>query len=334
MKVTHSTYKNWLDTLERNPDAFEEIALQVFQFQYQHNNVYRAFCDLTHARPSKISRLENIPHLPIAFFKNHSVSSVSEINQPAVTFRSSGTTGQQTSQHHLWDTRFYDTSLQRGFQRFLGSAEDWVILALLPGYLERSDASLVYMVRALIAANKEGLGGFYLNEYHALHEAVERHLAAGKKVLLWGVTHALLSFVESMGKQQWPQVHIMETGGMKGKRREMIREELHELLQANYGTQNIYSEYGMTEMLSQAYYKKETAFVSPPWLRVHFKELRDPRASCAIGKSGLANVTDLSNIESCAFIATEDLGKALPNGNFEILGRMDHAELRGCNLMV
>ena len=310
---------------------FEKIALKVFRFQYENNLVYQEFCDLLKTNPQKIKSLHQIPFLPIQFFKSHEVLS----NKDAVqtTFTSSGTTGAITSRHLITDVSIYEESYRKGFSQFYGNIEDYVVLALLPSYLEREGSSLIHMVDDLIQLTNNSNSGFYLNNHEELIQKLTALDQAGQNVILIGVTYALLDLIE---KQQFQLQHtiIMETGGMKGKRKEMIREELHEQLCSGFGVSAIHSEYGMTELLSQAYSLGNGVFECPSWMQIHIRDTEDALTYITDGKTGGINVIDLANINSCSFIATQDLGKKYPNTTFEVLGRFDNSDIRGCNLMV
>lgn len=310
---------------------FEKIALKVFRFQYENNLVYQEFCDLLKTNPQKVKSLHQIPFLPIQFFKSHSVVSNSDPIQ--ATFTSSGTTGTITSRHLVTDVSIYDESYRKGFSQFYGNIEDYVILALLPSYLEREGSSLIHMVEDLIQLTNNSDSGFYLNNHDELIQKLVDLDQAGQNVILIGVTYALLDLIE---KRQFQLQHtiIMETGGMKGKRKEMIREELHEQLCEGFGVTAIHSEYGMTELLSQAYSLGNGVFECPSWMQIHIRDTEDALTYINYGKTGGINVIDLANINSCSFIATQDLGKKYPNTTFEVLGRFDNSDIRGCNLMV
>jgi phenylacetate-coenzyme A ligase PaaK-like adenylate-forming protein len=310
---------------------FEKIALKVFRFQYENNLVYQEFCDLLKTNPQKVKSLQQIPFLPIQFFKSHNV--VSNSNPIEATFTSSGTTGTITSKHLVTDVSIYEESYRKGFSQFYGNIEDYVVLALLPSYLEREGSSLIYMVEDLIQLTNNSNSGFYLNNHDELIQKLIELDLAGQNVILIGVTYALLDLIE---KQQFQLQHtiIMETGGMKGKRKEMIREELHEQLCEGFGVKAIHSEYGMTELLSQAYSLGDGVFECPSWMQIHIRDTEDALTYIKDGKTGGINVIDLANINSCSFIATQDLGKKYPNTTFEVLGRFDNSDIRGCNLMV
>ena len=312
-------------------NAFEKKALEIFKFQFKENPVYRSFCDLLYKHPSDIHKLEDIPFLPIEFFKTHKVvSSNKEIQQ---IFTSSGTTGSVVSKHHIANLNIYKASFQKGFAHFYGNSEDYAVLALLPSYLEREGSSLVYMANDMINQSKHPRSGFYLDDLNALKQTLLELEASGQKTLLIGVSYALLDLIEF---HQFELKHtlVMETGGMKGRRKELIKSELHALLKEGFGVDKIHSEYGMTELLSQAYSKGGGLFYTPPWMKVFVRDPADALTMLPKGKSGGINVIDLANINSCAFIATQDLGKIHDNDEFEVLGRFDQSDIRGCNLMV
>ena len=311
--------------------AFTKKALELFKFQFEENPVYRSFCDLLYKHPSDVQKLEDIPFLPIEFFKTHKVvSSTKEIQH---TFTSSGTTGSEVSQHHVADLNLYRTSFQKGFSHVYGNIEDYTVLALLPSYLEREGSSLVYMVEDMIQESKHPKSGFYLNDLGALKQTLLELEENGQKTILIGVSYALLDLVEFY---QFDLKHtiIMETGGIKGRRKELIKSELHAILKKGFGLKKIHSEYGMTELLSQAYSKGEGLFSTPPWMKVFIRDPEDALSILPADKSGGINIIDLANVHSCAFIATQDLGKIHENGTFEVLGRFDQSDIRGCNLMV
>ena len=310
---------------------FEKTALKVFRFQYENNLVYREFCDFFKTDPHKVKLLEQIPFLPIEFFKSHSV--VSNTNPVQETFTSSGTTGIMTSKHLVTNVSLYEESYRKGFSQFYGNIEDYVVLALLPSYLEREGSSLIYMVEDLIRLSKHPESGFYLHNHEELIEKLIKLDNAGQNVILIGVTYALLDLIEKHPFQLKNTI-IMETGGMKGKRKEMIREELHEQLCNGFGVTAVHSEYGMTELLSQAYSLGNGVFECPSWMQILIRDTEDALTYVQDGKSGGINVIDLANINSCSFIATQDLGKKNPNNSFEVLGRFDNSDIRGCNLMV
>ena len=312
------------------PTEFETQALALFTYQYYHNTVYRSYCDLINKSPSDIKKSDDIPCLPIQFFKSHTICCETPI--PKTYFSSSKTTGQLASKHYVKDIQLYIQSFVRTFTSFYGPVNKYAIIALLPSYLERNDSSLVYMAQHLIQLSKHPESDFYLNEWDTLHQVVHRLEQEGQPTLLLGVSFALLECVERF---QWKlnNTIIMETGGMKGMRKEWIRSALHNRLKEGFGVSQIHSEYGMTELFSQAYAQKEGRFETPPWMKVNVRSAEDPFEYIGDQKTGALNIIDLANVDSCAFIATEDLGKTHADGSFEVLGRFDHAEIRGCNLL-
>lgn len=312
-------------------EQFTEAALQVFRYQAQNCAVYREFISGLRIYPEMVNRLADIPFLPIEFFKQHEV--VSSTVAPEVTFTSSGTTGMITSRHLVTEVSWYVESFRKAFQLFYGDVTQYCILALLPAYLERQGSSLVYMADDLIRQSHHPDSGFYLYNHNDLYRQLQKQQQAGQPTLLIGVTFALLDFVEQH-PINFPELIVMETGGMKGRRREMIREELHSILCEGFGVSSIHSEYGMTELLSQAYSKGEGIFYCPPWMRVLTRDTNDPITPVTEGKTGGVNIIDLANINSCSFLATQDLGKVYADGSFEILGRFDNSDIRGCNLLV
>ena len=310
---------------------FDKLALKTFRYQHENNVVYRNFCDYLAVNPAEIKQVKEIPFLPIQFFKSHDVlSSNSQIKE---TFTSSGTTGSITSRHLVTDVNFYEQSYRQAFAQFYGNIEDYVVLALLPSYLDREGSSLIYMVSDLIQLSNNCNSGFYLNNYSELIQKLISIDKSGQNVLLIGVTYALLDLVE-IQKFDLQHTIIMETGGMKGRRREMIREELHEILCSGFGVPTIHSEYGMTELLSQAYSLGNGIFECPSWMQIFTRDTEDALSYIETEKTGGINVIDLANLNSCSFIATQDLGKLHGDGTFEILGRFDNSDIRGCNLMV
>ncbi len=310
---------------------FEKMALKVFRYQYENNLVYQEFCDFLNVEKQSVKLLKEIPFLPIQFFKSHEV--VSNDNLIQETFTSSGTTGIITSKHLVTDISLYEQSYRKAFSAFYGNIEDYAILALLPSYLERSGSSLIYMVKDLIQLSNNEHSGFYLNNYDELILKLIELDNSGQNVILIGVTYALLDLIERQNFQLKNTI-IMETGGMKGKRKEIIREELHNILCKGFGVSSIHSEYGMTELLSQAYSLGNGIFECPSWMQILIRDPEDALTYVDYGKTGGINVIDLANINSCSFIATQDLGKKNPNNSFEVLGRFDNSDIRGCNLMV
>lgn len=311
---------------------FEEIALQLFKFQYTHNLVYKQFADYLRINVSNVQTVQQIPFLPIEFFKTHRI--ISSNAKPQKIFESSGTTGQITSKHMVTDLKLYEESFEKGFEQFYGNIEDWTILALLPSYLERDTSSLVYMVDDLIKKSKNPNSGFFLNNLDELAVRIKSQISNPKsQILLIGVTFALLDFAEQF-PMDLSDVIIMETGGMKGRREEMTRDEVHAILKKAFKVKTIHSEYGMTELLSQGYSKGNGIFETPKWMKILKRDIYDPfHVTETKGRGGL-NVIDLANIYSCAFIATQDLVNILSATEFEILGRLDNSDIRGCNLMV
>ena len=314
-----------------NSEDFDALALETFRFQYRNCKPYRQFCQLLPKNLAEVDRVEEIPFLPIEFFKIMKIAS-SE-NSSEITFSSSGTTGQTTSKHHVTYLSLYRESFRRGFEHFYGDIKNYAVLALLPSYLEREGSSLIYMVNELIQQSNNRHSGFYLHDLEALKIKLDLLEKQGQKVLLIGVSFALLDLVEKY-KFNLKHTVVMETGGMKGRRKEMIRAELHEVLKKGFGVANIHSEYGMTELLSQAYSSKNGIFECPPWMKLIIRDPEDALTLLPQGKSGGINVIDLANRNSCSFIATQDLGKNLGSQKWEILGRFDNSDIRGCNLMV
>ena len=310
---------------------FEQVALDIFQFQAKNNEVYKTFLSYLKIDISSVNSISNIPFLPIQFFKSHEI--VASKNPIQKTFLSSGTTGMQQSKHMVTDLATYEESFRKGFEYFYGDIQDYTVLALLPSYLERDGSSLIYMVEDLIQQSKKPKSGFYLNNLDELSRTLADLDRKGEKVLLIGVSFALLDLVETY-KFQLKNTVIMETGGMKGRRKELIREELHQILCEGFGVDKIHSEYGMTELLSQGYSKGDGIFECPPWMKILTRDTEDALTILPEGKSGGINVIDLANINSCSFIATQDLGKTYPNDTFEVLGRFDNSDIRGCNLLL
>ncbi|MHA7942769.1 LuxE/PaaK family acyltransferase [Formosa sp. 3Alg 14/1] len=309
---------------------FNEQALNVFKFQFKNNRTYRSFCDLLYIHPSDIKHYKDIPFLPIEFFKTRDILSSTEAVQ--CTFSSSGTTGSVTSKHLVTDTSIYEDSFRKGFAKAYGDIKDYVVLALLPSYLERNGSSLIYMVNDMINQSEHPESGFYLNNLSELKSKLIELDSSGQKVLLIGVSFALLDLVEAH-QFQLNHTIIMETGGMKGRRKELIRTELHDILKAGFGVNEIHSEYGMTELLSQGYSKGHGVFNCPPWMKILTRDPEDALTIQTDGKTGGINVIDLANVNSCAFIATQDLGKITGDNAFEVIGRFDNSDIRGCNLM-
>ena len=309
---------------------FEQIAFEVFKFQYINNNIYKSYCDLLKKTPSNIGDISSIPFLPISFFKSHSVICTKKYDK---VFHSSGTTNENLSKHYVSDIHIYEQSFLKNFIDNYGDPKDYVILGLLPNYMENKNSSLIYMVNNLIELSESNDSGFFLKEYDFIIEKMKSLARENKKIILVGVSYALLDLTESKNLN-FENTIIIETGGMKGRRREMIKKELHETLKERTGLKKIHSEYGMTELLSQAYSKGDGIFSCPNWMRVYIRDINDPNFLYSNNKSGGINIIDLANINSCSFIATEDMGSLHKNGNFEIMGRIDHTDTRGCNLLV
>lgn len=310
---------------------FNEITLEVFSYQFQHNPVYHEFCQLLKRNPKNVSKIEDIPFLPIEFFKKKKV--ISSENNPEIIFTSSGTTGSTTSKHYVTDLNVYEESFLKAFEIFYGNPEEIVILALLPSYLERQGSSLIYMADSLIKRSKHSESGFYLNDLETLQHQLKELDKSGKKILLLGVSFALLDLVETYNFDL-KNTTIMETGGMKGRRKEMIREELHKILAKGFGVDKIHSEYGMTELLSQSYSKGNGVFETPPWMKILIRDPEDALVYLPKHKTGGINVIDLANFNSCSFIATQDLARQINDDCTEILGRFDNSDIRGCNLLI
>lgn len=326
-----NSLREWKDKVFRlSPAGFEAMALEAFRWQYRHNPLYGEFAAAVGKTPEKVHAFSDIPFLPIGFFKTHQVKT--GLFEPQLVFESSGTTGMINSKHFVRDVDLYTRSFETAFELFYGPTEQYCILALLPSYLERQHSSLVLMADELIKKSGHPSSGFYLYDHEKLRETLLRLEAAGQSTLLLGVSFALLDFAEAQPMQLRHTI-VMETGGMKGRREEWTREAVHGYLKERLGLNKVHSEYGMTELLSQAYSKGDGLFFAPPWMRIHLREEDDPLQLSA-RSSGIVNVTDLANIHSCCFIATEDAGRMHPNGAFEITGRTDHSDLRGCSLMV
>lgn len=314
-----------------NECDFDDIALAVFQYQYANNPLYNAFVKALKINPGSVTKLGKIPFLPVSFFKTHEVITGNK-KQGGIKFESSGTTGEHTSTHYVNEPALYDQSILSGFNSFYGNPEAYAIIGLLPSYLERKNASLIYMVNLLMQQSRHPANGFYLNEMPQLYERLLHLEQNNQPVILIGVTFALLDFAA-----QFPiplsNTIVMETGGMKGRRDEMTRAEVHSFLKEKFNLSEIHSEYGMTEMLSQAYSKKDGLFNVSNSLKVMVRDVNDPLLVSLSGTGGI-NIIDLANVNSCSFIATDDIGRVHRNGSFEVHGRLDYSVLRGCNLLV
>ena len=316
---------------EVNDLSFEQLALEVFQYQAQHNEVYRKYLEHLRVDYSSINRIDRIPFLPISLFKTHNV--YAGVGAPEATFSSSGTTGAETSKHYVAKLSVYERSFLHGFKLFYGNPSDYCFLALLPSYLEREGASLVYMVQRLIEESRHKSSGFFLHNQDELVNILLEQEKIGQPTVVIGVTFALLELASQFSLNLTNTI-VMETGGMKGRGKELVRSEMHEILKKSLGLKSVHSEYGMTELLSQAYSKGDGIFETPPWMKVLTRDPYDPFSVMSFGQSGAINIIDLANIYSCSFIQTDDLGIVYPNGTFEILGRMDGSQIRGCNLLV
>ena len=310
---------------------FSDLALEIFRFQARNNAVYHQFIHHLNIDIATVKTLEDIPFLPIEFFKSYQV--VSAKKPFDLLFESSGTTGMTRSKHFVKDKTIYEQSFVAGFKHFFGNPADYNILALLPSYLEQGNSSLVYMTKKLIELTQSNDSDFYLHNQDELAEKIVQLEQQNKKTILLGVSYALLDFTEQF-RFNLKNTIVMETGGMKGRKKEMVREELHQTLQKSFGVKSIYSEYGMTELLSQSYSTGKGIFTTPPWQKILIRDTEDPFSYLPTGKTGGINIIDLANIYSCSFIATQDLGKQHTNSNFEIVGRFDQSDVRGCNLLV
>lgn len=310
-------------------ESFEALQAAVFTYQYGNNPVYRQFCNLVRPAQQVVDMAKQPPYLPIRFFKTHKVIAGTEV--PDIVFESSGTTGTAVSRHFVSRTSVYTSSFLRAFELQYGHPARWCILGLLPSYLERGHSSLVFMVQQLIEKSEHPMSGFYLHNTDALAQHLQHLETTGQPTLLLGVTYALLDFAST---HPMPLQHtiIMETGGMKGRRKELLRQEIHDQLKAAFGVTSIHSEYGMTELLSQAYSKGDGRFCAAPWMRVVVRAEDDPLAVSATGKGAL-NIIDLANVYSCSFIATDDVGEVNEDGSFRVLGRLDNSDIRGCSLL-
>lgn len=314
-----------------NNANFEKTVWQVFKFQAQNCTVYKNYIEALGINPNGLQHIHQIPFLPIAFFKTHSI--IAQGMPVQQTFLSSSTTGTGQSNHHVADIEIYHQAFTQGFWQFYGNPAEYCILALLPSYLERQGSSLVYMAESLIQQSQHPQSGFYLDEWDKLAAVLQQNEQKGQKTLLLGVSFALLDFAAAH-PMQLKHTIVMETGGMKGRRKELTRTELHTDLKKGFGVAQIHSEYGMTELLSQAYATTNGRFFCPPWMQVWARQADDPFGYAAHGKTGALNVIDLANIYSCSFIETADLGRVYADGSFDVLGRMDFSEVRGCNTMV
>lgn len=311
-----------------NGKDFAQIALAVFLYQFFTNPVYKAFCEAVRRTPQTVQQVSEIPFLPIQFFKSKDVAAGDFA--PQAVFRSSGTTGAESSRHLVKDLTLYERSFMRGFEAVYGAVNGLCVLGLLPSYLERGDSSLVYMVQRLVEKSGHPLSGFYLYDFEKLKDTLLRLEGAGQKTVLFGVSYALLDFAEAF---PLPLKHtvVVETGGMKGRKKEMTKDELYAQLRTAFSLSEVHSEYGMTELLSQAY-AVNGLYSTPPWMKILLRDETDPFAYTS--RSGAINVIDLANIHSCSFIATDDRGRLHAGGRFEVLGRLDNSDVRGCSQLV
>ncbi len=316
--------------LNLRPGDFEQYSIQLFNHQFNNNILYQQYCNAINIHPSSVRSINQIPFLPISFFKTHEVKT-GDWQQPELRFESSGTTGETTSKHLIKNATLYDDSLFHGFHQFYGAPDQYAFLALLPSYLERKNASLVYMAQKLMEKSGHPDNGFYINEWDVLNEKLKKLIERKEKTILLGVTFALLDFAAEY-PTPLANVIVMETGGMKGRREEWTRKQVHDYLKQQWQLSAIHSEYGMTELLSQAYAASDGVYTCADTMKVLIRDINDPFDISGSG-TGCINIIDLANIDSCAFIATEDIGTVHANGTFEIAGRMDHTALRGCSLM-
>jgi phenylacetate-coenzyme A ligase PaaK-like adenylate-forming protein len=331
--------KDSLKIFNTTEGNFDSRALEIFQLQYANNIVYQDYVNALGLDPKQVRSIFQIPFLPIRFFKSHIIKTTQF--EPALVFESSGTTGSVNSRHFVKDASIYEESFIRAFGIFYGNIEEYCVIGLLPSYLERENSSLVYMVNELIKKSCRPSSGFYLHEHDKLFALLSSLEKARQKTILIGVTFALLDFAEAYPLSLQNTI-VMETGGMKGRRREMIRQEVHDILQAAFGVGTIHSEYGMTELLSQAYSKGNGIFHCPPWMKIVLRDDEDPlfvqkppstAVATSVRQSGVINIIDLANIHSCCFIATDDAGRLHSDGSFEVIGRIDNSDLRGCSLL-
>lgn len=309
-------------------EEFESCALELFSYQYKHNSLYSEFVNIRGKHPKSVSRSSDIPFLPISFFKTHRV--ISTKNKPELFFTSSGTQGIRSC-HFIYSPDVYNTATHLHFESIYGSLSEYLILGLLPSYMENPNSSLIYMISKFIEKSKHTNSGFFLKSEHELYSIIESN--QDKKIICFGVSFSLLDFAEKYTVSH-PNITIIETGGMKGKRKEITRDELHARLQKSFSVSEIHSEYGMTELLSQAYAQKNGIFTPPPWMQIKIRDIHDPFEFAPTNKSGIISVIDLANIYSCAFIETQDIGRKTSDTNFTVEGRIDTADLRGCNLLI
>lgn len=314
-----------------NNSEFEQKALDIFKFQFDNNLIYNRYCSYRGKSPDTVSTLPEIPFLPIQFFRQYPI--IHKECEAKTIFLSSGTTSSMSSKHHVAFPEIYEKSFLKTFQYFYGDPAEYSILALLPSYLEREGSSLIYMVTELIRLSKHNGSNFYLHNYQELFDKLIENEKQQQKTILIGVSFALLDFA-SKYKLPFNYTQIIETGGMKGRGKELTRQELHSILQNSFGPKPIHSEYGMTELLSQAYSTKDGVFHCPPWMKIMIRDVYDPFTFLPIKQKGGINIIDLANIYSCSFIETQDIGQIFEDNSFEINGRIDQSQIRGCNLMI
>ena len=315
----------------QNHSDFKKQCLDIYHFQYQNNYVYQNYCNMICENPININDINKIPFLPISFFKTKKILSVDKFEK---VFYSSGTTTKSRSKHFISDLKLYQESFINNFRLNYGDINQYTIIALLPNYYENKDSSLIYMVERLIKLTKSNESGFYLDDYSKLSKKlIELEIKNNRKTILIGVPYALLDLID-FNQFQLNNTIIMETGGMKGKRKEMVRKELHEKLKLGFGVKKIHSEYGMTELLSQAYSKGDGVFKTPSWMKAFIRDINDAQNLDFNKKSGAINIIDLANYNSCSFIATDDMGKLVNDDEFEVIGRIDNSDVRGCNLLI
>ena len=328
---------------------FQKKCLETFRYQYKNQEVYRKFVDYLNINPDEINDVEKIPFLPIEMFKNHLI--LDENSTAENYFQSSGTTQMTRSKHYIADFGLYEQSIYQSFAQFIGKPEDYIFLGLLPNYSENPHSSLIYMVDFLMKKSDKPENGYFLSNHQELFDLLKQLSAENKKVILFGVSFALLDYLDFCDSELLKHINtenltVIETGGMKGRKEEMTKDELLRILQKGFGTEKIYSEYSMTELLSQAYSLGENLYESPNWMRILIRNTEDPFSYVEEGRTGAINIIDLANIHSCSFIATQDLGKIvndfeiasstsfLRNDKFQVLGRIDHSDIRGCSLLV
>jgi phenylacetate-coenzyme A ligase PaaK-like adenylate-forming protein len=311
-------------------DSFDDLSIEIFRYQASQNATYQKYLFYIGIKPERVKKVAQIPFLPIEVFKNYKI--ITGNPNPAIIFESSGTTGTVPSRHFISDLSFYHKSIEESFKLFFGDPDQYTYLALLPSYLERKSSSLTYMMQYLMDLSKKENNGFFLYDHGKLYDKLMMLTAARQKVFLIGVSFALLDFAEKF-QPDLSNIIVMETGGMKGRRKEMVREEVHDILKSSFNVQHIMSEYGMAELLSQAYAKEKGLFETPHWMKLLIRDANDPFSLIEDGQTGGINIIDLANINSCSFIATQDIGRVIADGRIEIAGRFDQSDIRGCSLM-